>query len=216
MGGCGGGWAVGDGDVPVHRYRGVDASVAGGRGGDARGGGPPRRSAAVGRSPSTAGWCFRRMGDGMAAAFMSASSAVAAALDAQALLAGEAWPTVTPIRVRMGLHTGEAELRDGGLFRHGGEPGGPVDGGRPRRAGAVLVGDRRAGGGRCDAGGSGGAPAAGPGPADAGVPGGRGQVRAVAVVGRAAREPAVAGAARSWAARRSWPRSPRSWGRRGW
>ena len=62
------------------------------------------------------GFVFSSMGDGVAAVFMSASSAVSAALVAQGLLDAEAWPTASPIRVRMGLHTGEAELRDGGYF----------------------------------------------------------------------------------------------------
>jgi predicted ATPase/class 3 adenylate cyclase len=62
------------------------------------------------------GVVFSSMGDGLAAAFSSPSAAVAAALDAQRLLEGELWPTATPVRVRMGLHTGEAELRDGDYF----------------------------------------------------------------------------------------------------
>jgi len=62
------------------------------------------------------GTVFSTMGDGIAAAFASASSAVRAALGAQQSLGAEAWPTATPIRVRMGLHTGEAELRDGDYF----------------------------------------------------------------------------------------------------
>jgi len=62
------------------------------------------------------GTVFSTMGDGLAAAFGSASAGVAAALDAQRMLAAEPWPTKTPIRVRMGLHTGEAELRDGDYF----------------------------------------------------------------------------------------------------
>jgi predicted ATPase len=62
------------------------------------------------------GAVFSTMGDGLAAAFPSASSAVAAAQAAQDALAGEVWPTVSPIRVRMGLHTGEAELREGDYF----------------------------------------------------------------------------------------------------
>jgi class 3 adenylate cyclase len=62
------------------------------------------------------GVVFSSMGDGVAAVFSSASAAVAAALDAQRLLEGEVWPTATPVRVRMGLHTGEAELRDGDYF----------------------------------------------------------------------------------------------------
>jgi predicted ATPase len=55
------------------------------------------------------GAVFSTMGDGMAAAFPSASDGVAAALDAQEALAG-----VLP--VRMGVHTGEAELRGGDYF----------------------------------------------------------------------------------------------------
>ncbi len=62
------------------------------------------------------GTVFSTMGDGIAAAFGSALAAVSAAVDAQGLLAAEVWSTVTPIRVRMGLHTGEAELRDGDYF----------------------------------------------------------------------------------------------------
>jgi predicted ATPase len=62
------------------------------------------------------GVVFSSMGDGIAAAFFSASAAVAAAVDAQRLLEEEAWPTATRVRVRMGLHTGEAELRDGDYF----------------------------------------------------------------------------------------------------
>ena len=56
------------------------------------------------------------MGDGMAAAFGSASAAVRAAVAAQRSLAAEPWPTATPLRVRMGVHTGEAERRDGDYF----------------------------------------------------------------------------------------------------
>jgi len=55
------------------------------------------------------GVVFSTMGDGMAAAFANASGALNAALDAQDALA-----EVLP--VRMGLHTGEAELRDGDYF----------------------------------------------------------------------------------------------------
>jgi predicted ATPase len=55
------------------------------------------------------GAVFSTMGDGMAAAFANASDAVSAALDAHSALAG-----VLP--VRMGLHTGEAEARDGDYF----------------------------------------------------------------------------------------------------
>jgi predicted ATPase/class 3 adenylate cyclase len=62
------------------------------------------------------GEVFSTMGDGLAAAFPSASSAVAAAQTAQDALAVAPWPASTPIRVRMGLHTGEAERRDQDYF----------------------------------------------------------------------------------------------------
>jgi predicted ATPase len=59
------------------------------------------------------GVVFSSMGDGIAAAFSSASAAVSAALASQRLLDEESWPTAWPIRVRMGIHTGEAVSRDG-------------------------------------------------------------------------------------------------------
>ena len=62
------------------------------------------------------GVVFSSTGDGIAAVFESASSAVRAALTSQRLLETEGWPTAAPIRVRMGLHTGEAEARDGDYF----------------------------------------------------------------------------------------------------
>ena len=51
-------------------------------------------------------------GDSVVAAFSRASDAVAAALDAQLALAGEEWPVGAGLRVRMAVHTGEAQLRD--------------------------------------------------------------------------------------------------------
>jgi predicted ATPase len=55
-------------------------------------------------------------GDSVVAAFSLASDAVAAALDAQRAISTEPWPAATPVRVRMAVHTGEAELRDGGNY----------------------------------------------------------------------------------------------------
>jgi predicted ATPase/class 3 adenylate cyclase len=52
-------------------------------------------------------------GDSFFVAFDSATGGVAAAADAQRALAAEPWPDGASIRVRMGLHTGEAEVRDG-------------------------------------------------------------------------------------------------------
>jgi predicted ATPase/class 3 adenylate cyclase len=62
------------------------------------------------------GVVFSTMGDGLAAAFQTASAAVLCAAEAQRRLDGEPWETARPLRVRMGLHTGEAELRDGDYF----------------------------------------------------------------------------------------------------
>ena len=50
------------------------------------------------------------MGDGMAAAFGTASSAVAAAVNAQLALSSEAWGVTGPLRARMGIHTGEGRV----------------------------------------------------------------------------------------------------------
>lgn len=51
-------------------------------------------------------------GDSIVAAFARPSDALRAALQAQRALVREDWPTSTPIRVRMAVHTGEASLRD--------------------------------------------------------------------------------------------------------
>jgi class 3 adenylate cyclase len=60
------------------------------------------------------GRVFSAMGDGMAAAFGSASAAVQAAMAAQRSLQAEPCPTATPLRVRMGVNTGETEWRGRG------------------------------------------------------------------------------------------------------
>ncbi len=56
------------------------------------------------------GRVVRTEGDAVFAVFAEAGAAVAAAVDAQRALASEAWPDDAPIRVRMGLHSGEAHL----------------------------------------------------------------------------------------------------------
>ena len=58
----------------------------------------------------------RGEGDSRFAVFASAAEAVAAALAIQHAFAVEPWPTPRPIRVRIGVHTGEAELRDGDYY----------------------------------------------------------------------------------------------------
>ena len=57
-----------------------------------------------------AGVCVRTEGDAMFAAFQEAGAAVQAAIDGQRALDAERWPDGVEVRVRMGLHTGEAHL----------------------------------------------------------------------------------------------------------
>src|SRR6266540_1375484 len=52
-------------------------------------------------------------GDSMLAVFSRAGDAVACALDAQRKLAAEPWPEAARVRVRMALHTGEADIQEG-------------------------------------------------------------------------------------------------------
>jgi predicted ATPase/class 3 adenylate cyclase len=58
----------------------------------------------------------RGEGDSRFAVFASATDSVAAAVAIQRAFASEDWPTPRPIKVRMGIHTGEAELRDGDYY----------------------------------------------------------------------------------------------------
>src|SRR4051812_38450823 len=60
------------------------------------------------------GQVFRTMGDAFCASFSLATGAFAAALDAQQALSAEQWDLeIAPIKVRMALHTGRGEVRDG-------------------------------------------------------------------------------------------------------
>jgi predicted ATPase/class 3 adenylate cyclase len=70
------------------------------------------RSAVV----SAGGTVFATGGDGVAAAFGRASDGVNAAVAAQRALQAVDWPEGVTLRVRMGLHTGEADERDGDYF----------------------------------------------------------------------------------------------------
>jgi predicted ATPase/class 3 adenylate cyclase len=58
----------------------------------------------------------RGEGDSRFAVFSGAPEAVAAGLAIQRAFAAEPWPTPRPIRVYTGLHTGQAELRDGDYY----------------------------------------------------------------------------------------------------
>jgi class 3 adenylate cyclase len=62
------------------------------------------------------GYVFKTVGDAFCAAFEAARAGLDAALDAQRELAEQAWPTSRPIVVRMGLHAGVCEERDGDYF----------------------------------------------------------------------------------------------------
>ena len=61
------------------------------------------------------GYIFQIIGDAFCAAFHKAGDAVKAALQAQAELTSEAWGEAI-IKVRMGIHTGEAELKEDGQY----------------------------------------------------------------------------------------------------
>src|SRR6202012_2333359 len=89
-----------------HRCGGFDPSVGVARGGDAGGARRPRQGVAH-AIEAYDGFLFSHTGDGFVAAFASPMSAVNAAIDAQREL---------QLPVRMGLATGEAELRDGDYF----------------------------------------------------------------------------------------------------
>jgi class 3 adenylate cyclase len=62
------------------------------------------------------GYVFETVGDAVYSAFAKPSDAVAAALDAQRELLNERWSGPGPVRVRMGLHTGEVEQQGDGHY----------------------------------------------------------------------------------------------------
>ncbi|MBN1484886.1 MAG: tetratricopeptide repeat protein [Chloroflexia bacterium] len=62
------------------------------------------------------GRVFKTLGDAFYACFETAPAALAAALEAQQALHDEPWEGTGPLRVRMALHTGPAEERDGDYF----------------------------------------------------------------------------------------------------
>ncbi len=62
------------------------------------------------------GYVFSTAGDAFAAAFHTANQAVGAAVTAQRALLDEPWSDGVRIRVRMGIHTGEAVERGGDYF----------------------------------------------------------------------------------------------------
>ena len=65
---------------------------------------------------SHAGYVVKTTGDGFHAAFGTARDALEAALAAQQVLAGEPPVQGVVVKVRMGVHTGEARVRDGDYY----------------------------------------------------------------------------------------------------
>lgn len=65
---------------------------------------------------SSGGYIFCRAGDSFAAAFDDADAALAAAVQSQHSLRIEPWPDCAEVRVRMAIHIGEADERDGNYF----------------------------------------------------------------------------------------------------
>jgi predicted ATPase/class 3 adenylate cyclase len=65
---------------------------------------------------SHGGQVVKTTGDGVHAVFVTAEDAIAAAVDAQRGLAELVGGPVGPLRVRMGIHTGAAQLRDGDYY----------------------------------------------------------------------------------------------------
>jgi predicted ATPase/class 3 adenylate cyclase/Tfp pilus assembly protein PilF len=62
------------------------------------------------------GYVFKTVGDAFCATFPTAPDALEAALETQRRLLSSEWEQAAPLRVRMALHTGAAEERDGDYF----------------------------------------------------------------------------------------------------
>jgi predicted ATPase/class 3 adenylate cyclase len=62
------------------------------------------------------GMVVKTTGDGLLAVFPTVAGALAGSVDAQIGLGAASWGGTGPIRVRMGIHAGESEERDGDFF----------------------------------------------------------------------------------------------------
>jgi predicted ATPase/class 3 adenylate cyclase len=62
------------------------------------------------------GRIVKMRGDGVHAVFARAHDALGAAASAQRAIVAEPWGVIGPLRVRMGVHTGDAELREGDYY----------------------------------------------------------------------------------------------------
>jgi predicted ATPase/class 3 adenylate cyclase len=77
----------------------------------------PRHDAILRKAVEDAdGRVVKIMGDGLMAVFSSPSGAAAACLEAQRALHDEEWNETGPLRVRIGIHVGEAQERSGDFF----------------------------------------------------------------------------------------------------
>jgi predicted ATPase/class 3 adenylate cyclase len=65
---------------------------------------------------SHSGYVFSTSGDGFAAAFSTPDDALAAAVEAQRTLQDAPWPAGVRLAVRMAVHTGAADERDGNFY----------------------------------------------------------------------------------------------------
>ena len=65
---------------------------------------------------TASGQVVKTTGDGMMAVFGSAAEAIRASLAAQLALGAEPWPETGPLKVRIGVHCGQAEQRGGDFF----------------------------------------------------------------------------------------------------
>ena len=92
------------------------------------------------------GHVVKTTGDGVHAVFAAAQHAIEAALAAQVALGDESWEKTGPLRVRMGVHSGEGEHRDGDYYgsavNRAARVGAAAHGGQV----AVFPRDRAAGG----------------------------------------------------------------------
>ena len=108
--------AVGHADAHllVHRHRGFHG-VAAATGGDVRGGSHRSSSADPGGLAAHGGKEIDTQGDAFFAVFTSPSACVAAAIEMQRALVSHPWPAGEGVRVRMGVHSGEASETAAGL-----------------------------------------------------------------------------------------------------
>ena len=125
--------------LPDHRHRGQHPALGGAA--------PTEMAAALAlhdapapRPPSRArgGTVIKTTGDGLLAVFDEPVAALAAALDAQRALRDADWGEIGPLRVRMAIHSGTAEIARRRLLRPGAQPLGPDPRDRPRRPDPAL------------------------------------------------------------------------------